>query len=303
MWTFFTLASTLGFDSNDANSLSVRESTSGLGVQLSHLKKHPQAAVLGLLVLLIGGIAILGQYLVPYDPNRTSIENSFLPPSRLHWFGTDDVGRDVFSRTITGTRHSITAALLVLTIATSLGASLGLAAGFLGNRMDNIIMRFTDLFFAFPALILAIAITAVLGPSLVNAVIAVAIVWWPQYARLVRGQVLSVRQELFVEAARAVGVPEWRIALRHVLPQCGTVVVARATVDIGYAILLTATLGFLGLGAQPPISEWGSMLALARPYFFVYWWMAFFPGVAILVTVLVLSLFGDAVNDVLSPRG
>jgi peptide/nickel transport system permease protein len=294
--------SILGYDSNDAGSFCVPGSISGLVLQLLKLAKHPQAVVLGLLVLLIGGVAVFGQHFVPYDPNRLSIDDRFLHPSRAHWFGTDDVGRDIFSRTIVGARESITAAFLVLVIAVSLGSLLGLAAGFLDVWVDNAIMRLTDLFFAFPALILAIAITAALGPSLINAVIAVAVVWWPQYSRLVRGRVLSVRQELFVEAARAIGVPEWRIAVRHVLPQCIPVVVAQVTVDIGHAILLTATLGFLGLGAQPPLAEWGSMLALARPYFFVYWWTAFFPGLAILVTVLTFSLFGDTLNDKLARR-
>jgi peptide/nickel transport system permease protein len=296
---YYTSASTLGYASSSVFAFWIVVQTLDMVSTLPRVVQQPQAIALGFLVLLIVVAAVAGRQLVPYDPNLTSIEDRFLPPSRLHWFGTDDVGRDVFSRTIVGTRQSLVAALLVIVIATSLGAGVGLAAGFVGGWADNALMRLTDLFFAFPALILAIAISAVLGPSLINAVLAVAVVWWPQYSRLVRGRVLSVRHETYVEAARALGVPELRIAVRHVLPQCLTVVAARGTVDIGYAILLTATLGFLGLGAQPPTAEWGSMLALARPYFFVYWWMAFFPGLAILVSVLALGMFGDLLNDVL----
>ncbi len=253
-------------------------------------------------VLLLAGLALFGRELAPYDPDRAAIEARFLPPSQKHLFGTDDVGRDIFSRTIAGARLSLSAALLVLLLASGVGSALGLAAGFSGGWIDNLVMRTTELFLAFPALILAIAITAVLGPSLTNAVFAVAVVWWPEYSRLVRGQVLSVRQELFIEAARAMGLSEWRIATRHTLPHCAGVIIARASVDIGYAILLTATLGFLGLGVRPPSAEWGSMIALARPYLFAYWWTAFFPGLAIFVAVLILGLFGDAVHDAVMPR-
>jgi peptide/nickel transport system permease protein len=164
-------------------------------------------------------------------------------------------------------------------------------------------MRLTDLFLAFPGLILAIAITAALGPSLQNAAISIGLVWWPVYARLVRGQVLSVKENVYVEAARALGLSETRILLRHVLPQCWGTVIARATVDIGYAILLTASLSFLGLGGRPPTPEWGSMIATARAYFLSYWWTATFPGLAMFVTVVVFSLLGDVLYETFGIKG
>lgn len=265
-------------------------------------RKHWHLIVPGLFVLVILFIAAFGELLVPHDPLETNMAGRFHPPSSEYWLGTDDMGRDVLSRTVAGTRYSVAAAVAVLAIATAIGVLLGLLSGFLGGWVDNLIMRFTDFMFAFPALILAMAIAAILGPSLVNAVWAIGIVWWPHYTRLIRGQVLAVREESYVESARAIGLPEWQVAIRYVLPQCYGVILARVTVDIGYAVLMTATLGFLGLGASPPLPEWGSMIALARSYFFGYWWTAVVPGLAIMVTVLVFSLFGDALHDALDRR-
>jgi peptide/nickel transport system permease protein len=251
----------------------------------------------------IVGIGLLAPSIVPKDPNALSLAAAFRPPSPGAWFGTDEAGRDILSRTIWGTRLSLLSAGTVLLIALGLGVFIGAISGYRGGAVDQALMRVTDLFLAFPGLILAIAITAALGPSLENAVISIGLVWWPIYARLVRSRVLTVKLSLFVEAARAVGVSEARILFRHVLPQSWGTVVSRLTVDVGYTILLTASLSFLGLGGKPPTPEWGSMIATSRPYFLSYWWTVTFPGLAMFVTVGVFSLLGDALYETLGIKG
>lgn len=241
--------------------------------------------------------------LAPRDPNALNIAIPLQPPSRTAWFGTDETGRDILSRTIWGARISLVSAALVLLIALSLGLLLGSISGYRGGLVDQVLMRITDLFLAFPGLILAIAITAALGPSLRNAVISIGVVWWPLYARLVRSRVLTVKENLYVEAARALGLSETRVLFKHVLPQCWGTVISRLTVDVGYAILLTASLSFLGLGSQPPTPEWGSMIATSRPYFFSYWWTVTFPGLAMAVTVLVFGFLGDALYETFGIKG
>ncbi len=253
------------------------------------------------LVLLIVGV--FGPMLAPRDPNALNIASPLQPPSNRAWFGTDETGRDIFSRTLWGTRVSLLSAGGVLVIAVAVGLIVGGVAGFRGGLMDEVLMRLTDLFLAFPGLILAIAITAALGPSLRNAVIALAVVWWPLYARLVRSRVLTVKENLYVEASRALGLSESRILFRHVLPQCWGTVISRLTVDIGYAIILTASLSFLGLGSQPPTPDWGGMIATSRPYFFSYWWTVTFPGLAMFVAVAVFSFLGDALYETFGIRG
>jgi peptide/nickel transport system permease protein len=241
--------------------------------------------------------------LARHDPNRMNIALALRPPSAAHWFGTDEAGRDVLSRVLHGGRESIAAALAVIAAALAIGVVVGALAGWRRGAVDEALMRATDLFFAFPPLVLAMAITAALGPSLSNAVIAAVIVWWPTYARLVRGEVLRVRENLYVEAGRALGLSDGRLVLRHVLPQTWGVLNARATVDVGYTILFIATLGFVGLGSKPPTAEWGAMIAGARTYFLDSWWTMTFPGLALFVTVICLSLLGDAINDVVGLRG
>jgi peptide/nickel transport system permease protein len=238
-----------------------------------------------------------------HDPNRMNIALALKPPSAGHWFGTDEAGRDVLSRVLHGGRESITAALVVILAALVIGIVIGALAGWRRGAVDEVLMRATDLFFAFPPLVLAMAIAAALGPSLTNAVIAAIVVWWPTYARLVRGEVLRVRENLFVEAGRALGLSDGRLVLRHVLPQTWGVLNARATVDVGYTILFIATLGFVGLGSKPPTAEWGAMIAGARTYFLDSWWTMTFPGLALFVTVICLSLLGDAINDIVGLRG
>ncbi len=261
-------------------------------------------------VILLGGaavtilcIGVLAPSIVQRDPNALNLSAAFRPPSPSAWFGTDEAGRDILSRTVSGARLSLVAAGTVLLIALGLGVSLGAVSGYRGGVVDQALMRLTDLFLAFPGLILAIAITAALGPSLENAVISIGLVWWPIYARLVRSRVLTVKVSLFVEAARAVGVSEARILFRHVLPQCWGTVISRVTVDVGYTILLTASLSFLGLGGKPPTPEWGSMIATSRPYFLSYWWTVTFPGLAMFITVGVFSLLGDALYETFGIKG
>lgn len=266
-------------------------------------RRHLPLTVFGILAFGIILTGVFAPLIAPRDPIALDITQAVQPPSSSAWFGTDEAGRDVFSRTVWGTRVSLISAALVLIIATTIGIFVGALAGYKGGLLDQALMRLADLFLAFPGLILAIAITAALGPSLENAVIAIGIVWWPVYARLVRSRVLSVRELLFIEAARAIGLSEWRTLFGHVLPQCWGVVIARITVDIGYAILLTSSLSFLGLGGRPPEPEWGSMIATSRTYFFTYWWTATFPGLAIFLTVVVFSMLGDALYETLGVRG
>jgi peptide/nickel transport system permease protein len=225
----------------------------------------------------------------------------FQPPGPRHWFGTDDVGRDMFSRVLYGAQISIVAAATVLAIALSIGVTVGATAGAGGRWTDNLIMRVTDIFLAFPSLVLAMAVSAALGRSLTASMIAVGLVVWAEYARLVRGLFLSLRENTYVVAARSIGATQPRIILRHLLPNAMSPILVRATMDVGYAILTTASLSFVGLGAQPPTPEWGAMVTAGRTYLLVQWWYATFPGLAIFVTVLGFVLLGDALRDWLDP--
>jgi len=265
--------------------------------------RHVPVAAFGVAAAMIVAIGVFAPLLAPRDPNALDIARAFQPPSPAAWFGMDETGHDILSRTIWGTRISLAAAGMVLLISMGIGILVGAVAGYEGGLVDELLMRVADLFLAFPGLVLAIAITAALGPSLRNAVIAISVVWWPTYARLVRSRVLTVKETLYIEAAHALGLSDAKILFRHVLPQCWGIVVSRATVDVGYAILLTASLSFLGLGSQPPTAEWGSMIATSRPYFFSYWWTVTFPGLAMFVTVLVFSFLGDALYETFGIKG
>lgn len=267
------------------------------------LRRYPALFIWGAASLIIFGVVAAAPVLAPHDPNRLNMAQTLKPPSGTYPFGTDEVGRDLLSRVLFGGRESILAALIVIAAAVVLGVIVGAMSGWTGGRVDEALMRLTDLFFAFPPLILAMAIAAALGPSLQNAVIAAIIVWWPTYARLIRGEVLHIKHELFVEAGRALGLNDFQLVVRHVLPQTWGVVNARATIDVGYTILFIATLGFVGLGSRQPTAEWGAMIATARTYFLNNWWTMTFPGLALFVTVICLSLFGDAINDVIGLRG
>jgi peptide/nickel transport system permease protein len=265
--------------------------------------KRRSVAMWGLLAALVVAVGVLAPYLSPRDPNALNLARPLQPPSPAAWFGTDETGRDILSRTLWGTRISLASAGAVLLIAVSIGIVFGAFAGYRGGLADEALMRTADLFLAFPGLILAIAITAALGPSLRNAVISIGIVWWPIYARLVRSRVLTVKENLYIEAAHALGLSEARILFRHVLPQCWGIIISRMTVDVGYAILLTASLSFLGLGSQPPTADWGSMIATSRPYFLSYWWTVTFPGLAMFAAVIVFGFLGDVLYETFGIKG
>lgn len=247
-------------------------------------------------------LAILGPLITPYDPLLPSIEDRLMPPSTSHFFGTDELGRDVFSRVIAGAQISLGIATIILSIAIPVGTLIGLVAGYAGGWVDEILMRVTDIFLAFPAIILAMAIAAALGPNLRNTVVALTLVYWPWYARLVRGQVLQIKERDYIEAARAVGAPIPRLIGRHILPNSVAPIIIQGTIDFGFAVLATAGLSFIGLGAQPPSPEWGSMISNARTFFRVAWWYFTFPGLALTVTVIGFNLLGDGLRDYFDPR-
>jgi len=263
-----------------------------------------KAAVFGLCVVtLFVLVAVLAPWIAPYDPVKTSWTAIRKAPSALHWFGTDENGRDILSRIVHGASASLRAGVISVTIAVALGVPIGLLAGYRGGWIDAIISRVTDAMLACPFLILAIAMAAFLGPSLRNAMIAIGISATPIFVRLARGATMATMVEDYVEAARAVGNPRWRIALRHVLPNIVPPVLVQATLAIAMAIIAEASLSFLGLGQQPPAPSWGSMLNAAQRFLGQAPWMAIFPGLSIFVVVLAFNLLGDGLRDALDPKG
>jgi peptide/nickel transport system permease protein len=253
-------------------------------------------------VVLFCVLALVGETIAPHNPTAPDIEQEFQAPSWRHPMGTDNLGRDVFSRIVVGTRISFQVAAVVLAGAVLLGTLVGAVAGYAGGLVDELLMRLTDLFLAFPALVLAIAVAATLGKDLRNTMIALSTVFWPWYARLVRGQVLALKRQEFVTAAHSLGLSAPRILLRHVLPNCLSVIVVQVSLDVGYAILATSSLSFVGLGAQPPSPEWGTMLAEARSYLHTAWWYFTFPGLALTLTVFAFNVLGDGLQEALDPR-
>jgi peptide/nickel transport system permease protein len=253
-------------------------------------------------VLAFIALALFAPWVSPMDPVATSWSAIRQAPSAQHWFGTDEIGRDVLSRVIWGTRASLLAGVVSVSISLLIGVPIGMAAGFLGGWVDAVISRITDAFLACPFLILAIALAAFLGPSLTNAMVAIGISAAPVFVRLTRGQVLGVKVEDYVEAARAVGNPHWRIALRHILPNILPALLVQATLSVAAAIIAEAALSFLGLGQQPPSPSWGSMLNAAQRFLATAPWMAIWPGLAIFLTVLSFNLVGDGLRDALDPR-
>jgi peptide/nickel transport system permease protein len=266
------------------------------------LSKRKSALVGLAVVLFVVFVAMFAPLLAPYDPTAQSWTAVRKAPSAAHWFGTDEAGRDMLSRIIWGARASLMAGLTSVGIAMAIGVPLGLAAGFLGGLVDGFISRFTDAMLACPFLILAIALAAFLGPSLTNAMLAIGITATPFFIRLTRGQVLSIKSEDYVEAARAVGNPQWRVAVRHVLPNILPQLMVQATLTIATAIIAEASMSFLGLGLQPPAPSWGSMLNSAQRFLSNAPWMALWPGIAIFATVLSFNLLGDGLRDALDPR-
>jgi peptide/nickel transport system permease protein len=262
-----------------------------------------KAAMVGLaIVLFFVALAVFAPWIAPHDPVATSWGAIRKAPSATYWFGTDELGRDVLSRVVWGTQASLLAGVVSVGISLLLGVPIGLAAGFLGGWVDALISRITDAFLACPFLILAIAMAAFLGPSLSNAMIAIGVSATPIFVRLTRGQVLSVKVEDYVEAARAVGNPPWRIALRHVLPNVTAPLIVQSTLAIAAAVIAEASLSFLGLGQQPPAPSWGSMLNTAKNYMDNAPWMAIWPGLSIFLLVLAFNLLGDGLRDALDPR-
>jgi peptide/nickel transport system permease protein len=265
--------------------------------------KERRGAMLGLAVVIVIALcALLAPLIAPYDPAQQSWSAVRKAPSAAHWFGTDEVGRDILARIIYGARASIGAGLVSIAIALAIGAPLGLLAGYAGGALDGLISRVVDAMLACPFLILAIALAAFLGPSLSNAMIAIGVTAAPTFVRLTRGQVLSVKAEDYVDAARAAGNRPWRIAVGHILPNVMPQLLVQATLTVATAIIAEASLSFLGLGQQPPAPSWGSMLNSAQRFLVNAPWMAVFPGLAIFVTVLSFNLLGDGLRDALDPR-
>jgi peptide/nickel transport system permease protein len=262
-----------------------------------------RAAMVGLvIVLLLIIVAIAAPSIVPHPPNDQSFRIKLKPPTSEHLFGTDEFGRDIFSRVLVGTRVALFVGIVPVVAALFAGVALGLIAGYYGGLTDQITMRVIDVLLAFPWLLLAIGIMAILGPGVENVVIAVAIVNIPAFARIVRGSVLSIKEKEFVEAARAMGQPDPTIIVRHVLANAWAPIIVLATLSIGQAIIYAAGLSFIGLGTQPPNADWGVMLTSGREYLRDAPWLGFFPGLAILITVLAFNLFGDGLRDALDPR-
>ncbi|OUZ06009.1 ABC transporter permease [Bacillus pumilus] len=264
--------------------------------------QHKLAVIGSVIVFLFLILAIFAPLIAPFGINEQSLGERFSAPSAAHWFGTDDFGRDIFSRVVHGARISLWVGFFSVLGSVILGTLLGLIAGYGGRVLDAVISRLFDILLAFPSILLAIAIVSILGPSLQNALIAIAIINVPTFGRLVRSKVLSIKQEEYVLAAKAVGMSHRRIVLRHILPNSMVPVIVQATLAIGTAIIEAAALGFLGLGAQAPSPEWGKMLADARPYLVQAPWTLIFPGVAIMLTVLGFNLMGDGLRDTLDPK-
>lgn len=261
------------------------------------------AAMAGLLiVLLLAVIAALAPWLATHDPTAQSLMNMLQAPSAQHWFGTDELGRDIYSRVIYGARITLTIVAMVAIIAAPIGLAIGCAAGFMGGWVDRVLMRITDIALAFPRLILALAFVAAMRPSLENAVIAIALTAWPPYARLARAETLVIRRSDFVAAAWLAGKSRTRIIWRHIVPLCLPSLLVRVTLDMAGVILIAAGLGFLGLGAQPPTPEWGAMLSNGRDFLLDAWWVATLPGAAIFFASLGFNLLGDGLRDALDPR-
>ncbi len=250
-------------------------------------------------------LALCGPAIAPFPADATGamhLAQRLQPPSALHWFGTDEMGDDILSRVVIGTRTSLWVGLVITGLASLVGVPLGIAAGYLGGTVRSVVMRVTDVFLAVPGLVLALAIVSALGPGVLHAVLALSVVWWPGYVRLIEAKALTLRSEPYVEAARTMGAGHGWILLRHILPNCVSPLIVKASMDMGLAILAVASLGFIGLGAKPPAPEWGAMVSVARSYMPDWWWYSVFPGLFIFLTVLGFNLFGDGLRDMLDPR-
>jgi len=266
------------------------------------LAKNPSAVTGSIFIASMVLMAVLAPIIAPYDPVRISLSERLSPPSAAHAFGTDELGRDILSRVMHGARISLRIGILVILIAGGLGTALGGISGYLGKGLDNFIMRCMDIILSFPALVLAMALAAAMGPSLNTAILAVAFVMIPRFARLVRGEALVVKEKLFVASARVSGASSIWIIFHHVVPNCISSVIIYSSLAMGNTILVASSLSFLGLGAQPPSPEWGAMISVGREFLMDQWWYPTFPGIFILVTVIGFNILGDALRDILDPR-
>lgn len=272
---------------------------------LYRLRQSPLSVVGLVMVTFIVLVGLVGPVLVPFPEDTTGntrMSDRLTEPNAIYWMGTDDAGRDVFSRTVVATQTSLTIAVIVLGIAMLIGVPLGAISGYMGGWVDEIIMRITDIFMTVPYLLLAMAIAAALGSGALNATLAIALVWWPGFTRLTRGQVLSLREQEFVESAEAIGAGSWRTIFRHLIPNALSAVTIKASLDFGFAILVVAGLGYIGVGVQPPTPEWGVMISEGRSLLRQAWWVSVFPGVAMFITVLGFNLLGDGLRDILDPK-
>lgn len=252
----------------------------------------------GVIAILI--MAVAARWVTPYDPLKLSAGARFSPPTLENWMGTDNLGRDLLSRVIAGAGLALQSSLVIIVSAVVIGTILGLVSGFYGGVVDEVLMRVTDVFIAFPGLVLALAISAALGPSLLHAMIAISAVWWPGYARLIRGQVLTLKEREFIHATRALGASDFRIMFFHILPNILVPLVIQITLDLGPALVTSSSLSFIGMGAQPPAPEWGSMVNQGRKYLLDYWWISTFPGAAIFLTVMIFNELGERTRKALS---
>ena len=267
------------------------------------LLKQDKAAVAGLIIIVfLVLLAIFGRYIMPYDPYESVMSENFQRPSAAHWFGTDDLGRDILSRIIDGTKISLRIGIVAVAGALFIGTFLGCIAAFYGKAADIAIMRIMDIMLAIPDILLAIAIMTALGPGIDKAIIAITFVTIPQYARIVRGSILSVKENDYVDAARIVGNRNFRVLFAHILPNCVSPLIVRSTLGVSTAILDAAALGFLGLGVKPPLAEWGTMLGSGRQFIFNAPYILLFPGLAITITVIAFNLLGDGLRDALDPK-
>lgn len=264
--------------------------------------RHSPLVIIGLVVVVFWLLlAIFAVQIAPVEPLQQNIMGRLTAPGDAYFLGSDELGRDIFSRVIYGARITIPAGIIVIIISSVLGASIGAVAGFIGGVWDELLMRITELFMAFPTIILAMAVAAALGPSIKNQIIALVIVWWPSYARMMRGLVLSVKTSQYVESSRSVGAPEYYVLFRTIVPNCISPLIVMTTLDVGNAILTFAGLSFLGLGAEPASPDWGRMVAVGINYF-DQWWMWLYPGIAIASLVMALNFIGDGIRDIADPR-
>ncbi len=269
---------------------------------LKILSRNPSAVAGALIIGIMAFMGFSADLLAPFDPIRINLSERLNPPGWGHLFGTDEMGRDILSRVMHGARISLRIGFMVVAAAGMTGSFIGAAAGFLGGRIDNLIMRVMDVVLSFPPLVLAMALAAAMGPSLNNAIMAVAFVMVPKFARIVRGEALAVKEMPYIAAARVSGAKNFWIIFNHILPNCMNSVVVLATLTLGETILIAASLSFIGLGAQPPAPEWGAMISVGRKFVMDQWWYATFPGLFILFTVIGFNILGDALRDVLDPR-